>query len=413
MKKTMIIVPLMVLFLSMAGCSSNNTAGYGVQMLSTYDGAALYQTTTPQGQGHIKIVALNGSFTEMGQQYGFLMKTELADFYQDVVVTYLMGKLGIPYSELLANARAGYAASMNETQQLMLGVAQTSGLTLDQVEIINASVTAAIFGPGCSAVAAWGQHTGGGPLVLGRNWDMVTGSLDRFKDYMTVVVYNPASGNSVADINYIGQFEVFQSAMNDKGLWIDLQDGSLSSTLTDPTKQSPNKAILEFLMNDSTMSQLDASFMAGPASSSVVMTVADPGVAYSYFWCTQGTYRFTATAEDQSGLLAASNYFVKYPPSWTINPLPADPVAQGYSEIRMNNWLTLANSPAYNGRLNEETMKQMIETMIPEGGGTFPASGYGDMTYYQIVAIPQALRLWIRLPGVFDWEKVDLQGLFR
>ena len=397
-----IIVSSTILLFTFSACSS----GDGLSVVSMYNGAVLYKTTSPQGDGHIKVIKLRGSFADMGRQYGYLLKTDLAAYYQDIVLNYLVAEKGYSYDALLADAVDLYSATLQETKDFMQGITETSGLSLAQLQIINVSMAKVIFG--CSAVAAWGEHTNGGPLVVGRNWDMVP--LDRFNDYMMVVVYNPATGNSVADINYMGQFQGFQTAMNNKGLWIDLQDGSMASPATDITKQNPNNAILKFLMDDSTMDELNASFMAQGSSASFVMTVADPNVAYSYFWCTQGTYKFTES--DQSGLLATSNHFVEYPQTWTVSTPPTDPAAQGYSEIRRNNWLALANSSTYNGKFTAETMKAMFETTIPNGGGTFPASGYSDKTMYQIVAVPQTRVLWIRVPDYYAWEQIDLNGLF-
>jgi len=304
MNKLLSVTILFTTILStLVGCSSGND----LRPLSAYDGAVLYTTTTSEGNGHIKVIKLQGSFTDMGRQYGHLLKDNLAAYYQDIVLNYLIAEKGHTYNELLTSAVASYSTAMQETQDFMQGAVETSGLTLAQLQLINASMVSAIYG--CSAVAAWGEHTSDGPLVIGRNWDMVP--LDRFKDYMMVVVYNPSTGNSVADINYIGQFQFFQSAMNDKGLWIDLQNGSMMSSATDDTKQDANKAILQFLMSDSTMDELNTSFMANGADASFIMTVADPNVAYSYFWCTQGTYKFTES--DQSGLLSTSKPFCGIP----------------------------------------------------------------------------------------------------
>lgn len=411
MKKIFRISLALAFTLVLAACGdsgTNGATGYGLKTIGIYNGAALYLTITPEGDGHIKVIKLTGSFSDMGRQYGYLLKDDLTDYYQRIVVDYLMGVKGIAYDVLVANAETSYAAALDETKDFMRGAADTSGLSLTQLQLINDSMLEAIAG--CSAVVAWGEHTGGGPLVIGRNWDMNTGSLDRFKDYMMVVVYNPPTGNSVADINYLGQFQYFQTAMNDKKLWIDMQNGSLSSDLNDDTKQDPNSAIFQFLRSDSTMLQLDTSFMAQPASASFIMTVADPNIAYSYFWCTQGTYRF---AEDhQSGLLSTSNHFVEYPDTWTIKPLSADPAAQAYTEMRRNNWLARANSFPYNGVMTDEKMKSMLGLTIEEGGGSFPSSGYDAETIYQIVAVPEYLRLWIRLPKYFGWEQIELGELF-
>lgn len=409
MKKRLILFSLITLALAITACGSSNSNGYGLRPIAAYSGATLYITTTPEGDGHIRVISLKGSFRDMGRQYGYLLKADLQDYYQKIIVDYLMGVKGLSYGGLLTEATTFYANSLAESRDFMQGVVETSGLTLPQIQLINYSTLAAIAA--CSAVAAWGQHTGGGPLVIGRNWDMNTGSLDRFKDYMMVTVYNPPTGNAVADINYMGQFQAFQSAMNDKGLWINIQNGSLSSNLNDQTKQDPNNAVFDFLRNASTMTELDALFLSGPLSDSFIMTVADSNLAYSYFWCTQGTYRFSES--DQTGLLATSNHFVEYPSTWTINTLSPDPAAQLYTEVRRNNWLTLANSPAYNGKLNDDTMKSMLEHTIENGGGFLPATGYAVETIYQIVAVPQSRRLWIRLPKYYGWEKIEVGALFR
>jgi hypothetical protein len=407
--RSKMLFPLVLLVLvSLAGCSDDDKSSYGLQRIAAYNGATLYITRTPHGTGHIRVIKMIGSFSEMGRQYGYLLKTELEQYYQSIIVDYLIGEKQIAYSDLVQSAEDLYADALDATKEFMQGVAETSELTLTQVQLINNSMIVAIMG--CSAVVAWGEHTSGGPLIVGRNWDMNTGSLDRFKDYMMVTVYSPPSGNSVADINYMGQFQLFQTAINDKGLWIDMQNGTFSSSLEDESKQDPNAAIFQFLRNDSTMEEIDASFMTGGASASFIMTVADPNVAYSYFWCTQGTYRFTET--DESGLLSTSNHFVEYPENWTINTLPTDPAGQCYTEIRRNNWLALANSSAYKGKITDETMKKILETYISDGGGTFPPGGYSAETVYQIIAVPQNLTLWMRLPKYFGWEKIELSDLF-
>jgi len=407
MKRALATFLFIAFMLTLAACCGLSSGSYGMRAISSYNGATLYVATTPQGDGHIKAISLNGSFRDMGRQYGYLLKADLQNYYQKIIVDYLMGVKGKAYADLVASAEPSYSVALAETREFMQGIVDTSGLTLTQVQLINASMLEAIFS--CSAIAAWGPHTAG-PLVVGRNWDMNAGSVDVLKDYMMVVVYNPPTGNSVADINYLGQFQFFQTAINDKGLWIDLQNGSLSSTLTDITKQDVNEAIFVFLRNASTMTQLDALFMAGPGAGSGIMTVADPGVAYAYFWCTQGTYRFSE--RNQTGLLATSNHFVEYPDTWTIQTLSPVPAAQSYTELRRNNWLALANSSDYYGKLTEESMKTMLERTIENGGGSFPTSGYDSETIYQIVAVPRDLRLWIRLPKYTGWEKIELRTLF-
>jgi hypothetical protein len=71
-----------------------------------------------------------------------------------------------------------------------------------------------------------------------------------------------------------------------------------------------------------------------------------------------------------------------------INTLSPYPATQMYTELRRNNWLALANSPVFYGKLTDETMKTMLGYTIENGGGSFPTSVYAAETIYQIVAVP-------------------------
>ncbi|MBN1106379.1 MAG: hypothetical protein JXL84_23445 [Deltaproteobacteria bacterium] len=52
-------------------------------------------------------------------------------------------------------------------------------------------------------------------------------------------------------------------------------------------------------------------------------------------------------------------------------------------------------------------MMEVLDTTIPEGGPTQPTE-----TIYQIIAVPDDLTLWLKAPGNFDWQRVELRTLF-
>jgi hypothetical protein len=81
---------LLVFLLIILSNSSSCSSGHGLKVLSSYDGAILYTTTTTDGDGHIKVLRLHGSFTGMGRQYGYLLKDYLTAYYQDIVLDYLI-----------------------------------------------------------------------------------------------------------------------------------------------------------------------------------------------------------------------------------------------------------------------------------------------------------------------------------
>jgi len=77
----------------------------------------------------------------------------------------------------------------------------------------------------CSSIAVWGDYTGGGPLIMGRNFDFPA-FYRNFNPYIVVVVFNPTDGShSAATIAHAGQIGVIQ-AFNDAGLVLGNNDGS-------------------------------------------------------------------------------------------------------------------------------------------------------------------------------------------
>ena len=112
--------------------------------------------------------------------------------------------------------------------------------------------------------------------------------------------------------------------------------------------------------------------------------------------------RFFTAAPDKDGLLAATNHFVD--PSWKIPP-PANDEQNAWTVKRRQNLLALAET--YKGQFDIDKMKQVLDTTIDNGGATQP-----NETIYQIIAVPRDLILWLKAPGKFDWQKIDLSKLF-
>ncbi|MBN1283425.1 MAG: hypothetical protein JXA24_06615 [Proteobacteria bacterium] len=57
---------------------------------------ALYQTTGQGSGNRFNVLALSGSWREMGRQYGILANAEINRFYDTVVADYLMAGHGVP-----------------------------------------------------------------------------------------------------------------------------------------------------------------------------------------------------------------------------------------------------------------------------------------------------------------------------
>lgn len=60
------------------------------------------------------------------------------------------------------------------------------------------------------------------------------------------------------------------------------------------------------------------------------------------------------------------------------------------------------------GRFTPATMMKVISTPL-EKGGCFRTR----YTCYEVVAVPELLQLWVRVPASGDWSQMDLAPLFK
>jgi len=149
----------------------------------------------------------------------------------------------------------------------------------------------------------------------------------------------------------------------------------------------------------STQSALYPAFLSVQANLSSIVNVADDREAFSYECSTSAVKR---RSQDRHGLLVATNHFVDN--SWGIAP-PDNDAQNAWTVKRRNNLLALAER--YKGSFDVERMKHVLDTKIADGGATQPTE-----TIYQIVAVPKERVMWLKAPGNFEWQKIDLNRFF-
>ncbi len=340
--------------------------------------------------GDVKLVDLRGSWYEMGRQYGYLMQEELSDVYAFV--------------EYMIQAREGNAERADiiigeqEMQtpyrilEFFRGAAETSGLTMKQLQSVNA--VERIGGlPMCSVAMAWGEYTPDG-TVIGRNYDYSDIFSHLYKD-VAVTVYHPADGAlATATIGYAGEIYAV-NAMNEKGLFLELNNGKPSAGMKSPDMRiTGTTALFGAMFESDEMDDMELFFNTTNCSSSYIINVADPESGRSFEWCPTGV----RNVDYPEGLLVSTNYYVS--PDWDF-PVPSDEKSwNGIS--RRDNLIRLCEGAK--GRLDAIRMMEIIETDYSEGGAM------NDMTVYQLVVVPERLELWVRVNDspTPDWEAIDL-----
>jgi hypothetical protein len=257
----------------------------------------------------------------------------------------------------------------------------------------------------CSGMIVWDKYSKDGSTVIGRNWDLGTKALEAYQKFMTVAVFNPTGfGQSVADVNYIGQI-TWQSALNQSGIWYDLQNGAMCDPSAAKNRLNSNSALMSMMLESTSFSQVEGFFDAVRAQGGLLINCADAKQGACFEWA---TYDYRKRVDDEKGLVASANNFTD--PTWhTMTAIP-DGAHGGYTKERTNNLLALGKK--YKGKITAAKMRSFFDMTIIQGGPTFwPESGL--KTYYTIVATPKDLKMWLNVRGLQDWTEIDLKPLFK
>jgi hypothetical protein len=285
-------------------------------------------------------------------------------------------------------------------------MAETSILTYDEhVKLYASNIMLAEYSGieiGCSGVAAWDDYSIDGKMVFGRNWDFSRELYAKYTKYLGIVVYHPDDDrNSVAVIHPLGDVNC-ETGMNNTGLFIELNNGQQSDPTENEEGMNPTSPIFTALLECASIDGVENVFKNTQITDSSIIQAATVDSACSFEYPTWGVRRRDET--DYPGLLIATNSFVPpfpdEPVQWQTIP---DPPAQDY---RRANLLTLLNSEAWQGKMNAEKMKELLDIPYEDGGITF------NSTIYQVVAVPKDKTIWLKAPGYSDWIRIELSELF-
>ena len=354
--------------------------------------ARSFEAGTKTGMNGISVVDLHGTWYEMGRQYGALLKDELAEVYLfvETIIQYSVGNAAKAESIIAAQT----AQTPYRIGEFMRGAAETSGLTVEQLQAVNA--VERIGGlPKCSALFCWDGYAAG-PLVIGRNYDY-SDAFALLKDDVAVTVYHPADGSlAVATVGYVGEIYAV-NGLNEKGIFMELNNGKPSANIKSPDSRITGTTMLfSALFEIDELEDWDLFFSTVNCSSSYIINVADSHLARSYEWCPVG---FKPGGTDlPDGLLVSTNYFVN--PEWLF-AVPSDQASwQGLT--RRNNLIALSENAK--GGIDAQKMMEIVETSVEDGGAM------NELTVFQMVVVPESKQLWIRVIGGSGWAPIDLSG---
>lgn len=367
----------------------------GAKILTVSDADRTFEKGLWADINGITVVSLYGTWREMGRQYGMLMKDRLDEvyFFVNTIIEYSVGNA--------QKARSIVAAQTAQTpyriSEFFEGAAETSGLTVEQLQAVNA--VERIGGlPKCSAAFCWGEYTSGS-LVIGRNYDY-SDAFALLKDDVAVTIYHPADGSlATATIGYVGEIYAV-NAINEKGLFLELNNGKPSANIKAPNSRiTGTTALFSEMFEADDLEDWDLFFNTTNCSSSYIINIADSSRACSYEWCPVDVKQGGKDLPD--GLLVSTNYYVNS--DWLF-AVPSD-AASWEGLTRRKNLIALCE--AEKGKIDEQAMMKIIETPLEAGGAQ------NELTVYQIVIVPETKMLWLRVIGGADWTQIDLAGFLQ
>jgi hypothetical protein len=156
--------------------------------------------------GAYPVIHLYGNPKEMGTQYGKILKPQLKSLFSILVSVFPKKKLD-SYIQLGINTEKSLPQSIL-TEIKAISIA--SGVDYNLLLAMNVATKV-----DCSTLAAWGESTPDGELIMGRNAEYKTKGLNSVLGI--IVVRHPSHGYSSVDITYLGLAGSF-SGMNEKGV---------------------------------------------------------------------------------------------------------------------------------------------------------------------------------------------------
>jgi hypothetical protein len=251
--------------------------------------------TTPTGTGSVRkantlwIVNLQGSYYDMGRQYGALLGDELRQLYADTNAV---------MKEDTATLQMLWETADHRERGFLTGVSDETGLAPLEVEALNATLFYVYSSPGCSVLSATQTQTGTatvpGTTIAGRNFD---NPKNRYAEVLSgrsvLVIYNPrdqftANGaafhrdNSVAAMTQMGWFYGL-TLLNSRGIYLEYNNGTNSinsfekvGSIMDGLHQN-----LYAAFDSDTLDDVDAR-LSGPAAVATLTQVADRGTVRHY-----------------------------------------------------------------------------------------------------------------------------------
>ena len=395
--------------------------------VAEFEGGQLYT------QNAIHIVVLNGTYYEMGRQYGHLLKKQINWHFNEIKNDFMVKIAGnnpvdqpaplMDHDVVTKLLMEGfYTALPNHHKQMIKGAAETSGLALEDMVLMDCMLqtvlySAGIGGGGCTSAAVWGKASADGRMYTGRCHDFGKAWRERLGKIAVVRITNPTDSDiSVAAFTRAGQVTSAIDLINSKGLYIEFNNADNIRPLSVPTKMRATDNLAFSLVSDyQSVKELDLLIPALKSNDALLMLAADPNQA-RYFEISPNISVKTEPELLNGEMTSRANHALS--PYWNLD-VDSDPDrAIAFSKARRANMVKyLTEDPSTNNdaKMRAFLSKEIIvDGKVSDGAAAVlePAVKVEDWTSYQTVTIPAERKVFWRIPTHTPWLEIDLTKYF-
>lgn len=354
----------------------------------------------------VKTIVVEGSHQEMGIQYGEKLKEELYGALS-ALKYFFITQNNMSYENMLEQANTFHARYSNTYSFFLEGIAQGSGLTFDDVKILNGMETIKPSSKAsnktelgaCSFIFLPPSKTYSGESLMGRNYDFCA-PYDKISENITVSILKATNQLPTAIIGMPGQIYC-PSCVNSEGLFMALNNGMPSGGYSkNETAKSLLINMLHMKQSSNNLNHLATQLLSTQSDYSLIINTANKNEAKSFeFSSTMGLKAFCPNLEE---VFVSTNYYQNI--TWENIPKPSDQTTW----LGVSRYNNLMSQASLQDKFNVENLQDMLNTNIEDGGA------FWNMTIYQMIYDSSNQNLYITR-GKFDngnWTKIPLAEYF-
>jgi hypothetical protein len=359
--------------------------------------------TPVQQFGPIRVLTLSGSYKEMGKEYGQTLKTSLQE--ELTILKRYYAERGVKREALVKQANLLYDRFPAHYQQFIQAEAESSGLSLDDVKILNAMETLIGLLTGnqqtaCAFLFIPANETKANAAMMGRNYDYPA-PFNLLAKYLTITILQPEHSVPTAFISLAGEIYC-PTCVNAKGVFMELNNGMYSGgTFVSTKRQSMLTSMLDTLLLSDSLAMAEEKMKKKQTDFSLIVNVADKSKTTSFEYSSVLGMRTFYPSNDT--IFASTNFYLS--PSWGKEVPPPMDAATWQGVTRRHNLLELAASQH---QFDVKKLEKLMDKTIKTGGAVW------DFTIYQLIFDESDLSLYAKiLPESSQWIHVPLGQLFK